>query len=221
VISRTATAICAVLAAAMMGAALWRIGILPDWCYGPDGPPPTVRAPAMFFMAPGCLVLAAAILTFATLPARARVPALEPWQRWVSAIMIGYAIIGALQQFHLVAVSAHVALPFPPSSFARAAFVLTWGLIVVGADRMQKLPYHATRFGIWRLDPVRQAQQLRLAGRGLVVAGIAMIIASCVMPLRMIMPLTVSVSLALFVVAAVNKFRLLREQAHERLHGGR
>ena len=214
-INRSAAATSVVLVLVMLAATLWRIPLLPGWAYGPNGAPPPIRNPLGLFVVPACVGFVGAVLALKkwVTPATADV---EPWRRWGSQLLVAYALMCTLFHLSSVAGSVGVAGPFSRPVVTRAVIVLSGSLIVVFANQMPKLPWLPSRFGTWQLDAVRGQQLLRSGGQLLVLWGVAAVIGALVMPLRMMVPLIVSITTALVLIAAVRRLALHRQQSRER-----
>jgi hypothetical protein len=219
-ISRTAAFTSIVLILVMIAATLWRLPMLPDWAYGPNGAPPPMRKPSVMFVIPACVGFVGAVLALRKWLTTASADAVEPWQRWGSHVLVAYAVFCTLFHLYGVARSAGFAGSFSPALVARTVDVLVGCLLIVAANRMPKLPLLPTRFRFGQLDPVRGAQLLRLVAWLLVLSGLAIVIGALVMPLRMMLPLALSVTTTLALAVVVRKVQLLREQSHERLGRG-
>jgi hypothetical protein len=89
-INRTAAVTSIVLVLVMIAANIWRIPMLPDWAYGPNGAPPPIRNPLVMFVLPACVGFVGAVLTLRKWLTTATADAVEPWQRWGSPILVGY-----------------------------------------------------------------------------------------------------------------------------------
>jgi hypothetical protein len=174
------------------------------------------------FVIPACVGFVGAVLALRKwlTTASATAEAVEPWQRWGSHVLLAYGVFCTLFHLYAVARSAGFAGPFSPALVTRTVDVLAGCLLIVFANRMPKLPPLPTRFRFGQLDPVRGAQLLRLVARLLVLSGLAIVIGALVMPLRMMLPLGLSVTTTLALAVVVRKVQLLREQSHERLGHG-
>jgi hypothetical protein len=195
-INRAAAVTSIVLVLVMIAATLWRLPLLPDWAYGPNGAPPPMRKPSVMFIIPACVGFVGGVLALRKwlTTATATADDVEPWQRWGSHVLVAYGVICTLFHLFVVARSAGFAGPFSPAVVARTADVLAGCLIIVFANQMPKLPSLPTRFRFGQLDPARAAQLLRFVARFLVLTGLAIVIGALAMPLRMMFPLALSVT---------------------------
>ena len=219
-IHRTAAVTSIALILVMIAATLWRIPMLPDWAYGPNGAPPPIRKPSVMFVIPACVGFVGAVLALQKWLTTATAEAVEPWKRWGSHVLVAYGVFCTLFHLYGVARSVGFAAPFSPTVVSRAVDVLAGCLIIVAANRIPKLPLLSSRFGILRLDPVRGSQFSRFGGRFLVLSGLAIVVGALAMPLRMMLPLALAVTVAVALAVIARKVQLLREQSHERLGGG-
>jgi hypothetical protein len=215
-INRTACVTSIVLVLVMITATMWRLPMLPDWAYGPNGAPPPIRKPPVMFVIPACLAFVGGVLALMKWLTTATADAVEPWQRWGGNTLMAYGVFCTLFHLYGVARSVGFAGPFSPTVVTRAVDVLAGCLIIGVANQIPKFPWLPSRFRILYLDSVRGPQLSRFGGRFLVLSGFAMVIGALVMPLRMMLPLALSVTSSVALAVVVRKAQLLREQRHER-----
>jgi hypothetical protein len=215
-INPTAVAVSTALILAMLAATTWRIAIPPDWAYGPHGASlPHLLA---FFICPACVAFVGGVLLARTLLAEATMDAAMQWKQWGSHVLIGYAAICTLFHFYLLTRSLGITGPFSPAVITRAGFVVVASFLILVSNQIPKLPWLPLRYQI--LDPARGAQLMRLAGQLLVLIGLVIVVGAFAMPLRVMAPLVVSMSTALFIVMIVRRFQLRREEMHEHHDNG-
>jgi hypothetical protein len=148
-ISRTAAVTSIVLVLVMIAATLWRLAMLPDWAYGPNGAPPPMRNSLVMFVPPACVGFVGAVLALRKWLTTASADAVAPWQRWGSHALVAYGMICTLFHLYIVVRSAGFAGSFSPALAARTVDVLAGCLLIVFANQMPKLPPLPARF---RLD---------------------------------------------------------------------
>ncbi|MGN6516463.1 MAG: hypothetical protein ACTHLR_11565 [Rhizomicrobium sp.] len=220
-IDRRALLISVALLALMLGAAAWRVALLPDWTHFPYYLPDRTlveRNTLWLLVAPTCVAIVAGIFARNARRAVASPRAAGPWTRWGNTLLIVYSAICTLLQAFILARSLGLAPAIDPTAVGRIGLVLLAGLLVVSANVMPKLPLVQ-----WRskrnLDPARLGQLMRFSARMQVLTGIAVMAVAVFVRLPVKgTPIVFAIIASSILVQFVRGWQMRREQARE--HSG-
>jgi uncharacterized membrane protein len=191
-LDRRAMLVVAALVLAMLAAAIWLVVH-------------AGRGPITPFLAPFCVVTVVAVLSWRLRSASGDRAA---WAAWCVFFAVSYAVICAAFQLLLVLVDLKVIAP-PGLPWVRFFFAVFGAQFFVLGNWMAKLPPP----GFWRpawlsLSAIGEAAILRFGGWLFVFYGLIVIASAVLLPMNLITPMVVSLSLALVIVVGVRRRQL-------------
>jgi hypothetical protein len=182
----------AALVLAMLAAAIWLVVH-------------AARGPITPFLAPVCVVMVVAVSYWRLLNVTGERAA---WAAWCGFFAMSYAVICAAFQLLLVLVGLKVITP-PALPWVRFFFAVFGAQFLILGNWMAKLPPP----GFWRpawlsLSAAGEAAILRFGGWVFALYGLVLIASAVLLPVNLITPMVVSLTLASVIVVGLRRRQL-------------
>jgi hypothetical protein len=194
-LDRRAVLVVAALVLAMLAAAIWLVFH-------------AARSPIIIisFLMPVCVVMVVAVLYWRLQSASGDRAA---WAAWCGFVVVSYAVICAGLQLWLVLTVLKVITPPALPLVRRFVFALFGAQFLIFGNWMAKLPPP----GFWRpawlsLSAAGEAAMLRFIGWVFALYGLILIASAVLMPMNLIAPIVVSLTLATVIVVGVRRRQL-------------
>jgi hypothetical protein len=177
----------------MLASAIWLVGHMERWLIIP-------------FLPPACVMIVLGALHWRFAHAKGD---LSAWTKFGSFFAISYAAICAGYELILVMRVLNVTAPTTFLSLIRLLFAFLGVQFFVLGNWIAKLP----PLGLWRpaslsLNKAGEAAMLRFRGWLMVAYGVTLVASAFLIPMSLITPLVVSMSLALLIVALIRRRQL-------------
>jgi uncharacterized membrane protein len=210
-INRRALWISLLVLFAMIAADVWRLSLLPDWHHIPaEGPGNSHTVPVLAFFTPVLAVLFTMAVLFSRKWLRSGPEeAMQPWRRWYGLMLLfNTAIAASAQAFNLARSMGAL------QSINRIA--LSHGIMVVGGifmilvgNMLPKMPWLLARFR--PLDQWQWNRHLRFGGKVTVIFGVFIALILPLLPVKMVLPATLGLALAVTAVNYWHRAKVRRE----------
>ena len=218
-IDRRAYWISGALIVAMLAATIWRIVLLPEWpqpsYLGVNRIPTHSWSVLLFFFVPFCVILVAGILALSGWLAKGSKETKQSWRRLRNLLLVVYSLICTAFQFVILVRSLGMAKSLDPVSVSRAVFVSVGILLAVVGNQYPKLFPLESRIEFLRLDAIQSAKHLRFSGWLVVLMGISCAICGLLLPVPLISPVILTLSLGFFAGVIVSFVQRKREQLRQ------
>jgi hypothetical protein len=214
-IDRRAYWISGALVVVMLAATIWRIVLLPEWPQpadlGANRIPTHNWGFLLFFFVPFCVMLVAGILALSGRFAKGSNETKQSWRRLGSLLLVVYSLICTAFQFFILVRSLGLARSLDPVSVSRAVIVSVGILLAVVGNQYPKLFPLESRIEFLRLDAIQSAKHLRFSGWLVVLMGISFAICGFLLPVQLITPVILTLSLGFF-AAVISSFVLRKRE---------
>jgi hypothetical protein len=214
-IDRKALWITSLIVVAMIAANIWRLSLLPDWRHVPAVVAGSTRMVPSFWAFPPPLIVLLMMGMFLAInlkfgPKEASPEkAMQFWRHQHGmALVFGAGTVGLAQAFSL-ARSLGALQSVDPPTFRHVVFVAAGIFLMVFGNMMPKMPWLTERFS--PLDPWQWNRHRRFQGKFIVALGLFFAVAMPLLSLRMVVPLSIGLSLTLASVSLWHRVKMRRE----------
>jgi hypothetical protein len=212
-IDRRALWISLLVLVAMIAADFWRLSLLPDWHHVPaEGSGNSHTFPVFMLFLPALALLFTMGLLFTRKWLRSgSEEAMQPWRRWYGLMLLFNTAITALAQAFTLARSLGALQSINRLTLSHSMFVVTGIFLMLIGNMLPKMPWLSARFRHSQLDPWQWNRHLRFAGKVAVAFGLFLAVVMPLLPLNMIRPAALGLTLAVVAVNYWHKAKVKRE----------
>lgn len=198
---------------AMVAADFWRLSLLPDWNHVPaEGPGNSYTLPVFMLFVPALALLFTMGVLFARKWFRSGPEeAVQPWRRWHGLVLLFNTVITASAQAFMLARSLGALQSVDRLTLSHVISVVTGIFMMLVGNMVPKLPRLSARFRHAQLDPWQWNRHLRFAGKLMVVFGLLIAVGMPLLPLEMVRPVTLGLTLAFIAVSYWHRAKVKRE----------
>jgi len=212
-IDRKALWISLLLVFAMIAADFWRLSLLPDWRHMPvNGPGDSHTINGLFVFRVPLILLFMMFFFFARKWfVSGPEESVEPWRRWGGLMVVFNAVMMALLQAFVLARSLGALQSIDRLTLSHVVFVAAGVFMMVFGNALPKMPWLSARFRPFQLDHWQWNQHLRFGGKLTVVIGLFFAVGMPLLPVKMVLPASISLALTTIAVNHWHRAKVKRE----------